>query len=43
MSVVAVIVTPVVLLYQGWTYRVFRDRVGGEPPAEGAGPAAPVV
>jgi cytochrome bd ubiquinol oxidase subunit II len=32
MSVVAVIVTPVVLLYQGWTYRVFRHRLGGEEP-----------
>ena len=33
MSVVALIVTPVILLYQGWTYRVFRYRVGGEQPA----------
>jgi cytochrome bd ubiquinol oxidase subunit II len=31
MSVVALIVTPVVLLYQGWTYRVFRHRVGDAP------------
>jgi cytochrome d ubiquinol oxidase subunit II len=30
MTVVALIVTPVVLLYQGWTYYVFRARVGGE-------------
>ena len=30
MTVVAVIVTPLVLLYQGWTYYVFRARVGGE-------------
>jgi cytochrome d ubiquinol oxidase subunit II len=29
MTVVAVIVTPVVLLYQGWTYHVFRQRLGG--------------
>ena len=29
MSVVALIVTPVILLYQGWTYHVFRARVGG--------------
>jgi cytochrome d ubiquinol oxidase subunit II len=28
MTVVAVIFTPVVLLYQGWTYWVFRHRVG---------------
>jgi cytochrome d ubiquinol oxidase subunit II len=34
MSVVAVIVTPVVLLYQGWTYRVFRHRLEAGP-AEG--------
>jgi cytochrome d ubiquinol oxidase subunit II len=30
MSVVALIITPVVLLYQGWTYYVFRARLGGE-------------
>lgn len=30
MTVVAVILTPVVLLYQGWTYWVFRHRVGGD-------------
>ena len=37
MTVVAVIVTPLVLLYQGWTYYVFRARVTGEevaPPTE---------
>jgi cytochrome bd ubiquinol oxidase subunit II len=27
---VAAIFVPVVLLYQGWTYHVFRARVGGE-------------
>ena len=34
-TVVAVIFTPVVLLYQGWTYYVFRARIGGgdEPTA----------
>jgi cytochrome bd ubiquinol oxidase subunit II len=32
MSVVAVIFVPLVLLYQGWTYYVFRRRVGGEGP-----------
>jgi cytochrome d ubiquinol oxidase subunit II len=37
MSVVAVIVTPVVLLYQGWTYRVFRHRLGGDEPADDPG------
>jgi cytochrome d ubiquinol oxidase subunit II len=29
MTVVAVIATPLILLYQGWTYHVFRARVGG--------------
>ncbi|HXX60159.1 MAG TPA: cytochrome d ubiquinol oxidase subunit II [Candidatus Sulfotelmatobacter sp.] len=38
MTVVALIFTPLVLLYQGWTYWVFRRRVGGprvtdSPPA----------
>jgi cytochrome d ubiquinol oxidase subunit II len=31
MSVVAVIFVPAVLVYQGWTYHVFRHRVGGGP------------
>ena len=43
MSVVALIVAPVVLLYQAWTYHVFRARVGGEEPPKpgeaGAGAA----
>ena len=30
MTVVAAICLPLVLLYQGWTYHVFRARVGGE-------------
>jgi cytochrome d ubiquinol oxidase subunit II len=30
MTVVALIIAPVVLLYQGWTYYVFRHRLGGE-------------
>ena len=32
-TVVAAILTPVVLLYQGWTYHVFRARLGCEPVA----------
>jgi cytochrome bd ubiquinol oxidase subunit II len=43
MTVVALIVTPVVLLYQGWTYYVFRARVTGEqvePPTEALRPAS---
>jgi cytochrome bd ubiquinol oxidase subunit II len=44
MTVVAVIFTPLVLLYQGWTYWIFRKRVTSEraqdgPPA-GARPSA---
>ena len=31
MTVVALIFVPVVLLYQGWTYYVFRHRVSGDP------------
>jgi cytochrome bd ubiquinol oxidase subunit II len=30
MTVVALIVTPILLLYQGWTYYVFRHRLGGD-------------
>jgi cytochrome d ubiquinol oxidase subunit II len=30
MSVVALIFLPVVVLYQAWTYHVFRQRVGGD-------------
>jgi cytochrome d ubiquinol oxidase subunit II len=30
MTVVAVILVPVVLLYQGWTYWVFRHRIGAD-------------
>ena len=37
MSVVALILVPVILLYQGWTYHVFRHRLGGEEPASDAG------
>jgi cytochrome d ubiquinol oxidase subunit II len=31
-TVVAAIFTPVILLYQGWTYHVFRKRLGGHAP-----------
>jgi cytochrome d ubiquinol oxidase subunit II len=45
MSIVTVILLPVVLIYQGWSFRVFRSRVKGpsaasDPPAA-AVPAAP--
>jgi cytochrome d ubiquinol oxidase subunit II len=33
MTVVAVVLAPLVLLYQAWTYHVFRARVGVEEPA----------
>ena len=39
MSVVALIFVPLVVLYQGWTYHVFRARLGGDP----EGDAAPLV
>ncbi|HEY1365465.1 MAG TPA: cytochrome d ubiquinol oxidase subunit II [Gaiellaceae bacterium] len=35
MTVVALVVTPLILLYQGWTYRVFRQRLGGEDTVPG--------
>ena len=38
MTVVALIFVPLILLYQGWTYYVFRQRLGGEEPE----PAEPV-
>ena len=40
MTVVAAIFTPIVLLYQGWTYYVFRKRLGGD---EVATPLAPLA
>jgi cytochrome d ubiquinol oxidase subunit II len=39
MSVVAAIFLPLVLLYQGWTYHVFRARVGGGAAVPGDTPA----
>ncbi len=41
MTVVAILFVPVILVYQGWSYHVFRARVGTEPPAAagGQGPA----
>ncbi|HYF28680.1 MAG TPA: cytochrome d ubiquinol oxidase subunit II [Baekduia sp.] len=38
MTVVAVLLVPVVLLYQGWTYWVFRHRVGGPDAVKGDTP-----
>jgi cytochrome bd ubiquinol oxidase subunit II len=33
MTIAALVLVPVVLLYQGWTYYVFRARIGGRQPA----------
>jgi cytochrome d ubiquinol oxidase subunit II len=43
MTVVAVIFTPLVLLYQGWTYWVFRKRVTSERVPEASPVAAPTA
>jgi cytochrome d ubiquinol oxidase subunit II len=32
MTVVAAIFVPVILVYQGWTYHVFRQRLGADEP-----------
>jgi cytochrome d ubiquinol oxidase subunit II len=40
-TVVAAIFTPLVLLYQGWTYHVFRRRLGGESPPGRPSPDQP--
>jgi cytochrome bd ubiquinol oxidase subunit II len=38
MTVAAAVLFPVVLAYQGWTYHVFRRRVGGAGPTSQAAP-----
>lgn len=45
MTIVAVIMTPVVLAYQAWTFWVFRRRIGTRdlPPVEGARLATPTA
>jgi cytochrome d ubiquinol oxidase subunit II len=35
MTVVAVLFMPLVLLYQGWSFHVFRRRVGAPPTSSG--------
>jgi cytochrome d ubiquinol oxidase subunit II len=40
MSVVALICVPLVLLYQGWTYYVFRQRLGGDASETQQAPAS---
>ena len=34
MTVVAAVMTPIVLLYQSWTYWVFRARVSADGPGD---------
>jgi cytochrome d ubiquinol oxidase subunit II len=41
MTVVLAVLLPVVLVYQGWTYHVFRGRLGG--PRVGAGEPGPAI
>jgi cytochrome bd ubiquinol oxidase subunit II len=41
MTVAALILTPIVLLYQGWTYYVFRHRVGLDEHDAAEGASAP--
>jgi cytochrome d ubiquinol oxidase subunit II len=36
MTVATAILLPVILLYQAWTYRVFRARLEGEDPGNPA-------
>jgi cytochrome d ubiquinol oxidase subunit II len=48
MTIVAVVFLPLVLVYQGWTYHVFRRRIGAsdledQGAATAAGPGAPPV
>jgi cytochrome d ubiquinol oxidase subunit II len=37
MTVVAAVFLPVILVYQGWTYYVFRRRIGAAPTASRSG------
>lgn len=44
MTVVALVLLPVVLCYQGWTYHVFRQRISSDRfPAAGGPAAAPTA
>ncbi len=43
MTIVAVIFFPIVLLYQGWSFHVFRGRLKGPMPASDQPPAAAPV
>ena len=41
MTIVTVLLLPVVLVYQGWSFYVFRQRVVAPPAKGGAPPASP--
>jgi cytochrome d ubiquinol oxidase subunit II len=41
MTIVAAIFVPVILIYQGWSYHVFRARLGAPRAASGSGPVVP--
>jgi cytochrome d ubiquinol oxidase subunit II len=44
MTIVAIVFLPVVMIYQGWTYHVFRKRLGtpaGSEPPPSASPSGP--
>lgn len=43
MSVAALILLPLVLFYQGWTYYVFRRRLGGQHAAPTPGAETPIA
>jgi cytochrome d ubiquinol oxidase subunit II len=43
MTVTALLFTPLVLAYQGWSFHVFRGRLGGEPPGSDAAGAVPLT
>jgi cytochrome d ubiquinol oxidase subunit II len=43
MTVVAVILIPIVLLYQGWSFYVFRRRVATPEPPAAESPGTPAT
>ncbi len=43
MTIVAAVLLPVVLVYQWWSYHVFRRRIGGPPPGSGDSSRPPGV
>jgi cytochrome d ubiquinol oxidase subunit II len=41
-TIVAVILTPLVIAYQGWNYYVFRARITGPPPESAVPRSEPI-